>query len=322
MSISVFISYAWENDSSQDERVKSFVHWLATYLVKWDMDVQFDMFQNHPGMNLTKFMREGISSSRIVLCVCTRTYIKKMSVVGTGVNTEIKELQKKADSTFVIPVVEEKQPIELPPFFSGKFVSEQNFNVPNGSANQKNLAELLTTIIGQLPNHHKIPSEGKINEYFDGVEKLRLIDKVAQTMSFADSLRETVTFEYARNNGEFEIGFAQESFKTKWSHAASDSIYSYCVEGELFLINQISNFDEIEEPSDIKHSDLKPVKWVTTVKLNDGLVWINSNHRLAVGQILDIHVDSEDDSKNTVSFRYKILPIVNVRDSKQVTNKQ
>lgn len=62
MKTKVFISYAWEEDNENDRKVKSFTQWLAVYLKKWKFDVLLDVYENHPGTRLDKFMSEGVNA--------------------------------------------------------------------------------------------------------------------------------------------------------------------------------------------------------------------------------------------------------------------
>lgn len=317
MQTKIFISYAWESDSDKDHKIKSFVHWLGTYLQKWDFDVQLDQFENHPGTDLLSFMQQGIDSSRIVLCVCTTAYLGKIDKDGTGVNTEIMRLKSQGQSAFVIPVVDVANFPVMPPMFSGQFVSELNFDDPSSPSNQDGLFELISTLTDELLNHSEIPVKTRINGYYNDVEKFKLYASVVRTMSFDDSLSKTVTFEYLRDNGTFEIGFAQEAFITGWSSAGPDTIYSYKKDAELFKIQRFDEFDSIECPADLNHSRLSPITWGVAVKKNDGLVWINKDNRMAIGRILNIHVDPADELKSTVTLQYKVLSLINVHDAEQ-----
>lgn len=71
----VFISYAWEEQKEDDDKIKLFTQWLAVYLKKWGFDVLLDLFENHPGSKLDKFMSEGINSSKFVICKIGRAHV-------------------------------------------------------------------------------------------------------------------------------------------------------------------------------------------------------------------------------------------------------
>ena len=43
MKKKIFISYAWEENSEKDKKVKMFTQWLAVYLKKWDFEVLLDV---------------------------------------------------------------------------------------------------------------------------------------------------------------------------------------------------------------------------------------------------------------------------------------
>ena len=115
----VFISYAWEKENDDDNRIKSFVQWLAVYLKKWNIDVLLDIFENQPGSKLDKYMRDGINNSNFVICICTETYIKKMNDSETGVYNEIMLLKEKAESPFIIPIIEKESLLTYQAFLKG-----------------------------------------------------------------------------------------------------------------------------------------------------------------------------------------------------------
>ncbi|MCO4668158.1 SEFIR domain protein [Streptococcus infantarius subsp. infantarius] len=62
MKKKIFISYAWEENSEKDKKVKMFTQWLAVYLKKWDFEVLLDVYENHPGTKLDSFMLEGVNT--------------------------------------------------------------------------------------------------------------------------------------------------------------------------------------------------------------------------------------------------------------------
>jgi hypothetical protein len=317
MKTKLFISYAWESDQGKDKKIKHFVHWLGTYLQKWNFDVQLDKFENHPGTNLQKFMQQGIDTSKIVLCVCTETYLEKINQEGTGVNTEIVRLKAKGKGNFIIPLVDMEKFPQLPPLFADQFVSELNFANPASPLNQEGLFELISTLSDQLLDHSKVAVKARIDGYYNDVEKFKIYADVVRTMSFDEELSGKVTFEYLRNNGTFEIGFAQEAFVTGWSTAGSETIYSYRKDAELFEIQDFDEFESIESPADINHANLSPITWSVAVKKGDGLVWINKFSRMAIGRILDIHIDPDNELKSTVTLQYKALHLINVHDAER-----
>lgn len=117
-----FISYAWEEHADSDKKVKEFAQWLAIYLKKWGFNVFLDVFNNFPGSKLDKYMKTGIDESHFVICICTETYLKKISNPSTGVYIEINLLKEKADSPFIIPIIEKGGFKNLPSFFLGNLL--------------------------------------------------------------------------------------------------------------------------------------------------------------------------------------------------------
>ena len=127
---SIFISYAWEKDEPLDKKVKNFSQWLAIYLQSWGFRVHLDVLENHPGTQLDEFMKNGIDSSHFVICICTQTYLKKISDSATGVYNEIELIKKQAKSPFIIAIIDIESFTDLPDFFEGKYISQLKFDTP------------------------------------------------------------------------------------------------------------------------------------------------------------------------------------------------
>lgn len=147
---SIFISYAWEKDEPLDKKVKNFSQWLAIYLQSWGFRVHLDVLENHPGTKLDEFMKNGIDSSHFVICICTQTYLKKISDSATGVYNEIELIKKQAKSPFIIAIIDIESFTDLPDFFEGKYISQLKFDTPFSQENKKGLFELISTIRDEL----------------------------------------------------------------------------------------------------------------------------------------------------------------------------
>lgn len=314
MKSKIFISYAWENNKKDDEIIKSFVQWLAIYLRKWDFIVYLDQFENRPGTDLDNFMKQGINSSRIVLCICTETYLNKMEIPGTGVYNEVVLLKEKSTSPFIIPIIQNEEFQNLPDFFKGKFVSQLDMKTPYSKSNQSPIFELITTLRDENLSIENINAESRIENYYNDVEKIKFFSDTINLMSFEGQIEKKITFRYLMNGKEFKLGIPPMQFITRWSTAGLNSIHSYNCVQNMFRIHNFINFENVTKPSDIKQEDLVPINWAVNLKIGDGIIWINNDNFMAIGKILDVYIDPEDEFNNTVSLHYRILNPVDLTD--------
>ncbi|WEV45553.1 toll/interleukin-1 receptor domain-containing protein [Streptococcaceae bacterium ESL0687] len=318
----VFISYAWEEQTEADKKVKAFVDGLAIFLKTFDLDVLLDRYENHPGSNLDKFMSEGIDSSNFVICVCTETYIKKMKNQNSGVYNEITLLSKMSDSPFIIPIIEIGYFIDLPEFFKGKFVSQLFLNDFRSPENKSPLYELINTLMGKNLSIKDVVPKIRIENYYESSKDLQLYGDVTELMRFENEMEKTVYFQYSLDEGKIDIGIPPMNFATEWTERDESSIYVYKNVQKMFYINNFKNFEEVHSPGYLNENrdDLMSIKRVTDLVVGDGIVWINDSNHVAIGKILDIKFsrERENRSKNIVTFKYRILnPIDLTEDFKE-----
>lgn len=314
MDKTVFISYAWESEKDKDQKIKGFTQWLAVYLKKWGFRTHLDVFENRPGTNLEKYMEKGITESRFVICICTSAYNSKMEINDTGVNKEVSLLKELSKSPFIIPIVEKGKTTTIPESFHGNFYSELNFDTPYSQENQKPIFELISTLRNETIDASSISVEAKIEDYYNDVEKFKFINQATNLMHFETQVSDTVTFQYLMNSGDFKIGLPPMEFITRWSTASVNVIHSYNKVEELMRIHCFNNYEKIKTPADLQNEKLIPIKWGVQLSIEDGLVWINSNNFMAIGKILAVDFDSEDDFNSTVTLQYKILNPIDVSD--------
>lgn len=314
MKKKVFISYAWEDAEKKDQKVKRFTQWLAVYLKKWNFEVLLDVYENHPRTKLDAFMSEGVSTSRFVLCICTETYLKKMQKIGTGVYNEFMLLKENSDSKFIIPIIEKGKFINLPSFFEGKFVSSLNFIEPYSQENRDKIFELISTLRDEVLSADSVEPKTRIENYYNDVEKFKLLADTINLMNFECQPEGIVTFQYLLNDGNFEIGLAPMDFTTHWSTRGENSIYSYNKVQKIFRIHNFTAFDVIRKTSDIPVDVLIPFAWGTTLEVGDGIVWVNKNNFIAIGKILNVYVSSKNELESKVTLQYRILNPIDVTD--------
>lgn len=315
---SIFISYAWQKDEPLDKKVKNFSQWLAIYLQSWGFRVHLDVLENHPGTQLDEFMKNGIDSSHFVICICTQTYLKKISDSATGVYNEIELIKKQAKSPFIIAIIDIESFTDLPDFFKGKYISQLKFDTPFSQENKKGLFELISTIRDELFLNIKVETkpdaQDRIESYYNSVEKIKFFNDSANLMNFKPQSEGEITFQYLLNGGDFKLGISPMEFITHWTSAGSDTIYSYKKVNKMMRIHNFENFDRINKPADIDFDKVVDINWAASLREGDGIVWINEKNYLAIGKIIQIYLDSEDEYKSMVTLAYKILNPIDLTD--------
>lgn len=259
-------------------------------------------------------MSEGINTSRFVICICTETYVTKMKDPKTGVFNEMTLLKERSKSPFIIPIIEKGGFKNLPDFFAGKYVSEVNLSTPYSQENQKPIFELITTLRDELSSIKNVDIEARIESYYNNVEKFKFHSDAINLMNFDSQIEQTATFQYLMNGGNFKIGIPPMVFVTHWSTAGPQSIYTYKKVQRMLRINNFQEFNNISKPSDIKGLRLIPIEWYAKLKINDGIIWINNHEFVAIGKIVDVNLDPDDEYASTVTLDYKILNPIEVSD--------
>lgn len=92
VSITVFVSYAWENDE-QNTRVMSFVNFLREK--GYDARMDRSESQKETAVNFKKLMHEGVYKSDKIIVILSETYKKKADNLEGGVGEEVKIIQEE-----------------------------------------------------------------------------------------------------------------------------------------------------------------------------------------------------------------------------------
>ena len=115
------------------------------------------------------------------------------------------------------------------------------------------------------------------------------------------------SFDYSNNNGEFTIGSGIYTFSTKWSKASDTSIHAYSD------CNNITSIGRIKQVNNIKNISLSNINETDfssrfrTANINDVIVWINENGKIALTKVIGIKDDSRNASSDQVECEYKIF---------------
>lgn len=160
----------------------------------------------------------------------------------------------------------------------------------------------------------KPDAQDRIESYYNSVEKIKFFNDSANLMNFKPQSEGEITFQYLLNGGDFKLGISPMEFITHWTSAGSDTIYSYKKVNKMMRIHNFENFDRINKPADIDFDKVVDINWAASLREGDGIVWINDKNYLAIGKIIQIYLDSEDEYKSMVTLAYKILNPIDLTD--------
>lgn len=300
--IKVFISYSWES-----EKVQNFARWLGNVLRKYGITAYVDVFEMYPGSNLENYMKDKISESSYVICICTESYIKKADDPNTGVGKEVKLLADLEENARVIPIVEKGDNVNLPSFLTGLFYTSLFFENPWRNENVPDLHGLLKHLL-KYPDISKNEITNPIVKYFltsnERSNKANLLERI----QLMDNDEGEIEFYHKNNDGQFTFGSGEMSFQTKWSTCGNDSIYSYKLMENLEYIKELEDLNNIKTIDNLDSYLSEPVSWGREFSIGDGLIWTNTNDIVAIGLIKNVNRE-----KSLINFKYKILnPIDNI----------
>ncbi|MEG1725994.1 MAG: toll/interleukin-1 receptor domain-containing protein [Anaerovoracaceae bacterium] len=217
----VFISY-----SHDSEKHKLWVLKLSTHLRKHGVDVILDQWDARLGDDLPFFMEQGLSSSNLVLCVCSDKYVEKSNANKGGSGYEKKilsaDLMKDSSQNYIIPIKRNNTKNELPMFLSGTLY----LDFENDSKYYDDYEKLLARIYDE---DIKIkPALGENPYKSDAISRTISYDIDAKSIQYINPLFEgNASFDYTRNNGLYEIGAGEYKFITYWSTAGMGAIHCY-----------------------------------------------------------------------------------------------
>lgn len=113
----------------------------------------------------------------------------------------------------------------------------------------------------------------------------------------------TFSFNYSKNNGEYNIGDGIKSFSTKWSkgsdtiiHAYDDSVNIECIG----LIKKLDNFD------DITFSNIDYSSRARDAQVGDAIVWKNKKGFYAVTKVISIKDSLRNDETDELTCEYAL----------------
>lgn len=274
----VFISY-----SHDTEEHKNWVLKLASDLRSHGVDVTLDQWDLRLGDDLPFFMEQGLSSSSLVLCVCSDTYVQKANAGKGGAGYEKKilaaDLMKDVEKNYVIPVMRNTVEKNLPYFLAGNLYVDFT-----GADYRKPYTDLLYRIYDE--DIKAKPALG-VNPFRDNSVS-GMIDTMVniQMVDFSNpNFSGEVVFDYLRNSGKYRIGNGDYGFEIHWSECGNDCIY--CYRDGVKRIGYNADIEIIpSETPDVSLFDFSSRTW--TVYVGQIVILENGNGKLAAIKVTDV----------------------------------
>ena len=291
----VFISYAWDSDEH-----KNWVLKLASDLRSHGVDAILDQWDARLGNDLFFFMEQGLTTSHLVLCICSDRYVEKANggIGGTGYEKRIlaSELISGNDTQFILPIIKgNSNYCKLPTFLSGlKYV---DFDCGDYFDCYR---ELLERIYDE--DIKKKPALGR-NPFASTVLSDRITTKLnIEKVKFQNPAMEGIaSFDYKSNSGHYIIGEGDYQFITNWSECGHNSIY--CYKDNIFRLGYNPKYKEFPSPEEFVNFNFS--SRVRSVNVGEIVLLENRKHKFAAVKVTKVQ-NREEDSDHLLEFEYKI----------------
>ena len=300
----VFISYSWDMENGNKEH-KDWVCDLATKLRSHGVDVILDQFDIRLGDDLPFFMEQGLTTSHLVICICSEKYVKKANAGKSGVGYEKRilagELLNDSDKKFIIPIIRNNHSgKKLPTFLSGTLYVD--FDNKDFYTAYRELIERIYNIdTSKKPPLGTCPFIGR-NSLSDKITTKLNIEKVK---FYHSNIEGKVSFDYKENNGLFTIGIGDYSFITMWSECGCDSIY--CYNDKLKRIGYDPEYTQFPTKNEL--SNFRYSSRCRKLKVGEIIILENHNNRFAAIKILNV-IKNNTDINHILEFEYKIYEML------------
>lgn len=294
---SVFISY-----SHDSEEHKNWVLQLATRLRSNGVDVILDRWNLKLGSNLASFMERGLSESNRVICICSKTYVKKANEGkgGAGYEKQIMtaEIISDQNTSWVVPLIKNNPGEKKTPIFLGGrvYISFEEARLYEDKYEEL-LRDLLEEPVLPVPPIGKNPFQ-MIKEF----AQQKFIPSNEKYVSPATS--GTVTFDYSNNNGRHFIGQGEQMFEIYFLKSSDVNIQLYNDPASIRTVAISKDVSDIKEIKDARTYDGS--SRVRRPKINQVAILQNTNGFYAAVKILTIKDDTRGANNDEVTFRYMI----------------
>lgn len=291
----VFISY-----SHDDESHRNWVLKLATHLRSRGVDVIFDQWDLRLGYDLPMFMEQGLSSSSLVVCICSSLYVEKADIGKGGVGYEKKilsaNLVDNAKLNYVIPLIRNNIKEKLPVFLSGSLYINFNDDDKYYDSYRKLLERIYDEDIKKKPSLGENPFQN--NDVSQEISLNLALDKIKYINPLFEG---RVLFDYKSNNGIYTIGEGDFSFVTAWSERGNNSIY--CYKDKVKRIGYNSNYREFPLFDEIRFFDFS--SRTRSINVGEVVVLENRFNNFVAIKVKKIICKNEC-SNHLLEFEYKI----------------
>lgn len=293
--LKVFISYSHDSDEHKDWVLK-----LASHLRKHGVDVILDQWNMRLGGDLPFFMEQGLSTSQLVLCICSDKYVEKANAGKGGAGYEKKimsaDLMNDAVQDYIIPIKRNNTLNKMPLFLSGALYND----FEDDSKYFDKYKDLLERIYDE--DVKKIPPLGKNPFKQDEISKHISIKIEEDKVQFYNPLSKGhVSFDYKKNSGTFIIGEGEYQFSTHWDEAAMGVIH--CYRDLVKRIGYNPTFNTFPEIKDISSFDFS--SRAKSVKEEEVVILENQNNKFAAIKVTKVFCNSVD-INHLLEFDYKI----------------
>ncbi len=295
--LKVFISYSHDGEDHEDWVLK-----LAERLRKNGVDALLDKWKLRLGSDLDEFMKQGLSKSKRVICICSKNYVVKSNIgeggVGFEKNIMVASIAKRQrNSRWIIPLIRDNKDSDLPDFLKRKLAINFNNNVGYEEKYEELLRDLHNESIiiepSLGPNPFIVIKENVIKKFLPGSEKYS-----------SPGAHGTITFDYSNNNGRYSIGQGQLMFETAWSKASNTSIHAYSDSHSIKSIALVKDKQNINDIDSANSYDVS--SRVRSPLLREIIIWKNVNGYYAATKIINIKDDTRGDSNDELTFEYVI----------------
>lgn len=278
----VFVSYSHDSEEHQKWVLK-----LSTDLRFHGVDVILDCWDLRLGADLPFFMEQGLSSSSLVLCVCSDNYVLKANAVQGGVGYEKSiisaDLISGSRKDFVIPIIRNSVEKKLPYFLSSCYYIDFTGDY------YESYSRLLARIYGE--DIENKPSLG-VNPFKDTAasDKIAAANNIQKIEFINPNRSNTVAFDYTRNSGIYQIGSGKYLFRIRFSECGDECIWCYkdCVN----RIGYNPNVNYHPEYVDITASNFDFTSRCWKVYRGQYFILENSEGKFASIHVIDIHCNN------------------------------
>lgn len=292
----VFVSY-----SHDSEEHKAWVFKLSANLRRHGVDVVLDQWDARLGDDLPFFMEQELSSSNLVLCICSDKYVEKSNTNKGGAGYEKKilsaDLMRDGAQNYIIPIIRNNTTDKkLPTFLSGALYLDFEEDSCYYNSYRALLERIFDEDIKSKPALGKNPFKS---------------DKISRDISYETDVKKIAfynytfegkaSFDYTKNNGNYVIGIGEYEFTTHWSSAGTGSIH--CYSDYVKRLGYNPKFQEFPSLDKIKEFDFS--SRCRTIREGEMVILENNYNKFIAIKVTKVFYNKED-IDHLLEFDYKI----------------